>query len=253
MARLAGKGRYYRVAMLDADGKPTQHTYQFISVTSVLDAVVAKPKLMHWYYRQGVEGMAELVRKYGGKVPNDADSIASLLSSEGLSPYSKRNKAANQGTEVHSNLEALAEGKAVRRTKKTAALLDWWDERLLSPKHVVKCEVPLISFRYGYAGTVDLVYNDPQSGELRLCDLKTGKYVHWTHFVQGQAYAQAWVENFGPEVDRVTVLHAPEAVSMDAVKWAELSSDEVTFDTFKTILDIYRWLPDDWMPEDLDE
>lgn len=246
MARLAGKARHYTVGIIDHQGNATNHTWDFPSVTSILDAVVAKPKLMHWYYSTALKGMAQLVQKYGGKLPGDYASLKSLMGSEKLSPYSQRDKAASTGTDVHEDLERLAAGEVVERTSENAGLLDWWAERGLTPADVIATEIPLVSFKYRYAGTVDLIYKDPSTGKVRLCDLKTGKYVHWTHFVQGEAYRRAYEEE-GGWVDEVTVLHCPAA--QEGV-YTEKVSTEIDFSVFESILGIFNWLPEDWLPED---
>lgn len=265
MARLAGKGRYYTLSMLDHDGKPTDHLYQFPSVTSILDAVVAKPKLMHWYYATAIKGMGELIKMYGGKLPSDYTSLKQLMGQNGLSPYKQRDKAAVRGTDIHTDLEKLAAGEPVTTTADNAGLINWWEDRGLSPSDVIAAEVPLVSFKYGYAGTVDLIYKDPETGKIRLCDLKTGKQIHWTHFVQCEAYGEAWREQ-GGHFDEATVLHAPPmpedkfmaaAMQVSGERpergYDEKVARDVDFDAFKAILDIYNALPEDWMPTDVDE
>lgn len=258
--RLAGKGRHYKLAILDPKGKPTEHEYLFPSVTSVLDAVVAKPKLMHWYYAQALLGTSELLKKYGGKMPTDVKSIKELMAIEGHSPYRKRDEAASRGTDVHSDLETLCAGGEITVTPGNIGVVNWWNDKGLTPSDIIAAEVPLISFKYRYAGTVDLIYKDPATGKTRLTDLKTGKYVHWTHFVQGEAYRQAY-EEAGGWVDEVTVLHTPPMPNDQFLAAAQQAADgnrgyeekvsrEVTFETFEQILGIYNWLPDDWMPED---
>lgn len=262
MARLAGSGRNYTLAILDSNGNVTEHQYPFPSVTSILDAVVAKPKLMHWYYSQAILGMGELIRKYGGKLPADFQSLKQLMGQEKLSPYSKRDSAATRGTDIHKDLELLVKGSKVEPTPENIGVLNWWKDKGLSPEDVIACEVPLVSFKHQYAGTVDLIYKDPETGKTRLTDLKTGKYVHWTHFVQGEAYRQAYEEQ-GGWVDEVTVLHTPPmpedkflaaasqaSGALPEKGYTEKVARDVDFSVFKAILEIYRWLPGDWMPED---
>lgn len=260
MTRLAGKGRFYTLALVDHQGRVTDYKYEFPSVTSIIDAVVAKPKLMHWYYAQAITGTSELIKKYGGKLPSDPKSLKQLMAQEGHSPYKKRDDAASRGTDVHKDLETLAAGGSIEATPANIGVINWWRDRGLSPEDVIACEVPLVSFEHRYAGTVDLVYKDPETGKVRLADLKTGKYVHWTHFVQGEAYRRAY-EEAGGWVDEVTVIHTPPvpddlflAMAQQAATgkpgYEEKVGKDVTFETFKAILEIYSWLPDDWMPED---
>lgn len=264
MARLAGKGRVYTMCILDHKGNPTDYTYEFPSVTSILDAVVAKPKLMHWYYSSALQGMGELIGKYGGKLPQDFTSLKQLMAQEGHSPYSKRDSAASRGNDIHADLEALAKGETIVGTAENRALVNWWRDKGLTPADVLETEVPLVSFKYRYAGTVDLIYRDPATGKIHLCDLKTGKHIQWTYFVQGEAYRQAYVEA-GGHVDEVTVLHTPPMPSDPIVSaaqqaegsspvrgWTEKVARDIDFSCFEAILNIYNWLPADWMPDDLD-
>jgi hypothetical protein len=249
MAVRRGKSRY-TLALLDEEGSPTDLTWAFPSVTEILDAVVAKPKLMHWYYVKALEGFGELLRRYGGKTPADFESLKSLMSTEKLSPYAARDTAADKGKDIHKDLERLALGKKVTPRPENQGLLNWWEDKNLSPSDVLAVERKLISFRYGYGGTVDLIYKSPATGRIVLTDMKTGTYVHWTHFVQGEAYRQAWVEEGNPPPDEVTVLHVRPELPRG---YEEKVARELTLDVFLAIKTIYDWLPNDWMPEDYED
>lgn len=248
----AGNSSVYKVGLLDQSGNPTGQTWDFPRVTSIIDDVLAKPRLLGWYYSKTVDGVSGLLDKYGDKVPHDSASIKSLLRTEGLSPFAQRDKSATKGTTIHAELEHLAKtGELATETPETLALLDWWTQRGLTPSDVLATERTLVSFTHRYAGTVDLVYRDPESGTITICDLKTGKYIHWSNFVQGEAYREAWLEERNPAVNRVSVLHV-NTETREEPYWGELINPEVTFTDFRMILDIYRRLPVDWKPEEME-
>jgi len=110
MPRLAGDGTHYRLAVLNGAGEPTDVVFDVPSVTSILDAVLAKPALPNWYYSKALEGVEILLGKYGTKIPQDKDSLKSLLRSEKLTPIHARDTAGHRGRELHDGLEALARG-----------------------------------------------------------------------------------------------------------------------------------------------
>lgn len=237
---LPGRKHIYRAVKLDDQGNEVLETEtKMRSVTTILDIISAK-KLSHWYYLQTVKGFAFLLNKYGDNLPRDEESLRSLLTTEGVSPYGVRNAGGSRGTAVHTDLETLAAGKKVKRvTEHNKPLLDWWEQRELQPKHILATEVQLPSFKYGYAGTIDLVYRDPQDGKVILADLKTSNSIVWTHFLQASAYKQVWEENGGEKVANTTIIHCSKG------KFAELDC-EVPFEIFLNTLAIYDSLPYDW-------
>lgn len=245
MARAAGNSNTYKVQVIDSKGKPVGEVYEFPSVTTILDAVIAKPRLLHWYYTHGIRGVSELAALYGNRLPaSDEAGLRTLLKEHGLSPYSKKGKAAKKGTSIHDQFEKAVTGAA---TPTHAGIVAFLDETGIKPADVLAVEQPLVSFRHRYAGTLDLVFRNPSDGAVILCDLKTGSGVHWTHFVQQAAYKEAWEEHGNPKVDTLAVLHIPA----DGKSW-ELKQADVSFDVFKACLDIYNNLPlDNWYPDDL--
>lgn len=192
------------MAVTNPDGR-TFTTY-FPSVTTILEKVLAKPALAGWYYKQAVEGVANLLRKYGDQTPSDLPSLHSLLSSEGLSPYAQRDEATDHGTKVHKALERLAQGRKVAARPEVESLLEWWD---IPKDKVVATEKVAVSFRHQYAGTIDLMYCDMDPDHLTLMDCKTGKNIHWENVLQLEAYALAWEEMYGRKVSTLKILHLP--------------------------------------------
>lgn len=257
--RLAGDGKYYTVestiSIFDHEGNPTPYVGtipgKFLSVTSVIDAI-EKPALRDWYYKQGIQGMSTLLEKYGDKCPRDFESLISLLKTQKLGPYYTRNTAAKRGTDIHSTFEKLLKGEDIDVDDDNMGLVSWWSQRGLTPDDIIASEVPLISMKYQVAGTVDVIYRDPETDKTVCCDLKTGKTVQPTMFVQGEAYKMMvpetpWVD---AQVDKVTVLHVrpPEEVPDG---WKEWSYPDITEASFLAALELYRSLPHKyWSPEE---
>lgn len=243
MGRIAGSKGFYPISLLDVDGNPVGPIHKLYSVTTIIDKVVAKPALYGWYWKITMEGVSKLATKYGASLPSDLASLKSLMSTENLSPYKVRNEAGAKGTKVHEDMEKLCLGKTVKKTEANEGLLRWWEERNLTKNDILACEYALVSLKHELAGTLDMVYVDPQTGATVLCDLKTG-FVAWTAFVQGNAYKMMADDQglFGG-IDRVSVLHV-RPVSEDLPEgWEELVAPDVNVETFMHIKAIFDALP----------
>jgi hypothetical protein len=250
VTRLAGSSSYYTVGILDSAGRPTPYTYRLPSVTHILDAVIAKPRLMNWYYRVAIEGVAALYQKYGTKLPQDEQSLHELMKREGLTPYAKRDTGGNIGKEAHSDVEKWCAHEPVVWSEHSIGFANWVAHRGLDRGHVIASEIPLVSFKHRFAGTLDLVYRHPELDKVVLADVKTAKYVQWVHLVQCQAYKIAWEEDGREPIWKTSVLHIRPTSEIDG-GFRELTTDVLEPDCFLRVLDIYRSLPDDWMPEEI--
>jgi len=259
MARLAGNSKHYtieyQVQVLDSKGKPTKYVGavndKFLSVTSVIDAI-EKPALRDWFYKQGIQGVSELLTKFKDKTPHDYDSLISLMKTQKKGPYYTRDTAAKRGTDIHETFERLLKGENIEVDDDNYGLVSWWSHRGLSPDDIIASEVQLVSLRHRTAGTVDVIYREPETGLVVCCDLKTGRTVQPTYFVQGEAYKMMVAETpwLDTTVDKVTVLHVrPPDELPDG--WKEYSYPEITEASFLAALELYRALPHAyWNPEE---
>lgn len=249
MARLAGSGSHYRLAVLDADGNATDNVYEFPSVTSILDSVLAKPALLRWYYSEAISGVSVLQSKYGQALPGDAASIKQLLKDEGLTPWSKRDTAAEHGRGVHDVLESLAKGGRPKRDADNAGVIDWWKDNKLTKSRILAAEDVLVSFTHRYAGTMDLVYRDLSAGVV-LSDLKTSGGIYHSHLLQVAAYKLAWEEQGNEPIDRVDILHVPkkrpDSYSVFTFSESDIAEAERTW---LSVLRVYNGLPKKFKPE----
>ena len=208
--------------------------FNWPSVTEIIDAVLAKPGLHDWYYKEGVRGFSYLLQKYGDGTPNDVKSLHSLMKTEGLSPYAQRDNAAGEGRKIHEAVEKLANGKKVEGYE---ALKDWWYGRWGRKRsQILAAEQVVASFKNQYCGTLDLVYTE-NSGTV-LSDVKSGA-VRESHAVQLELYRWAWEECFGVKIDAMTVIQV--ARDGGGVVEHEIAMTDKLTEAASGILQVYRW------------
>lgn len=145
-----------------------------LGVTTALSKGMPKPALPYWSARtvaeyvadMGSTSFAELLDHHG------RDATVSLLKSV---PWSQRDKAAAQGTEVHGFAERLIHGEQVDVPEhldgyvgSAVKFMDEWKPAPLLVERVVA------SYRWMYAGTFDLIAELPD-GRRVLFDYKTSK------------------------------------------------------------------------------
>lgn len=204
-----------------------------------------------WGFRIGYEGAHDVLdaanpeaaaRFFGSK-----DSLRAELKERKLTPWNKRDQAAERGTWVHDVLEVLGQNTRVPTTEEIAkyteeaqghirSLLGWYVR--FRPKFVAT-EVQIASRTHGFAGRYDIraiidahrlvplleppvcqVYRtDPQAERIRflasigepalgLLDLKTSKGIYpETHFPQLEGYEGAGLEMNFPATDFRAVIN----------------------------------------------
>lgn len=122
------------------------------------------------------------------------------LGKEGKDYKEERDKAADAGTLAHAAVEAWIHeqpyafegpdeicGKA---RKAFDAFLSWAGQSQLKITHT---EVPLISEKYRFGGTLDAM---TISGKRALMDWKSSNRTYGEYLIQVRAYGQLWNENF---------------------------------------------------------
>lgn len=109
-------------------------------------------------------------------------------------PWSKRDDAGDRGTAVHRALEAIVRGQPIPDDLATEDELQCAiaaEEFLRSePWTPLGSEVTVLSKRYGYAGTFDLLAKDA-AGTTWILDYKTSSGIYASHAVQQAAYQNA--------------------------------------------------------------
>jgi hypothetical protein len=121
-------------------------------------------------------------------MPDDefVQALAEAYASE-HSPNKVRDSAAERGISTHRFFEALANGEpeVPPSTPYEESVLKWWNSEMDGWK-VVATEVPLISLKHNFVGTVDLIRYKTRPLEMyEVCDLKTHK---------GSARTEDWLQ-----------------------------------------------------------
>jgi len=158
------------------DGQP------FVSVTTVL-GVLEKAALRYWATKQ----------VYWAMVMDPSMSEKEALAA----PYRKSKTAMGRGTTVHSIVEAYKHTAEYINTipepynKYAQAFYNWVKDNNVE---VLINERSLVSHKYGYAGTFDLLVRLRNSGRVLVVDIKTGKSIYDEVFLQLSAYKHALLE-----------------------------------------------------------
>lgn len=225
------------------------------SVTGILRAL-PKDALTNWAAaitaEKAVRDIAQIysiLRSAGDENPTTQLAAMEILK---RARFESSDRGKSVGSQVHAAIEKGAKpvGDAVAYVQ---AFKDWVDG---SGAHIVAHEVPVVSTKYGYGGTADLIVD--VDDKRVLVDLKTdrtGPYPAW--WLQATAYANA--DHGLPEggVDMIGILHLQptyeggsdvfkylekgEVVGVDAnwyAQWPE-ESDMVTFRALRNVAD---WL-----------
>ena len=200
------------------EGKP------YISVTNVLRAI-DKPALRYWFGTQVFLAM----------VKNPTLSEKEALSA----PYKTSDTAKSRGTTIHSIVESfkntgkIPEGIPEKYAGYANAFQKWMKDNAVE---LVEQEKTIISKKYGYAGTADLIVRKGDS--IWVCDVKTGKGIYQEAHLQLSAYKQALIEN-GINIERMGVILLKETGNY---KFEEV--DEC-FDTFLATKKLWEFLNKD--------
>jgi hypothetical protein len=152
-------------------------------VTTVL-GVLAKPALIPWANNLGLQGIT--VGKY-------VDVLAQIgtIAHEMVTAHVKNEKF--DTTDLAADLIDKAENSFL-------SYLEWEKQHKIEP---ILCEVPLVSEKWQYGGTVD--FYGKIDGVLTLKDYKTSKAIWPEHFYQVAAYREL-LEESGKVVDAVGIL-----------------------------------------------
>jgi len=205
------------------------------SVTTILDVYPKGPAFLQWIKDVG----------------NNAKQIAE--------------RAAESGNKVHRAIEALVKGEELVWDDKEHSLSEW-DGILrfvdfytrFQPK-VLASEVTTISYKYKYAGTLDLVCEI--NGRVYLLDAKFGNAIYPTYFFQLAAYKQSWEENGNPQIDEIGILWLKANTrtegkkgTMQGVGWQVVKpkdSYERLWEIFLKTLEIYNYENPESKPKNL--
>ena len=180
-------------------------------VTTILNDGLPKPALINWAANctaeYAIDHWVDLVEMTPSK----------RLDALKRARFAERDGAANKGTAVHGFAERLVSGDEVDDVPdELAGHVDAYVE-LLDRFNVqpVLVEFVIVSHRYGYAGTADLVADFPSLGKRLLCDIKTnrsGVYGDVAWQLAAYRHADSYIDEDGDErpmldVDGCAVVH----------------------------------------------
>lgn len=200
----------------------------FVSVTTVL-SVVAKPALQYWFGKEVYRAMV-------------ADP--SLSEKEALAaPYNSSKVAMGRGTTVHSIVENYEHkqdyvNQASEAYKPYAqAFFNFITDHDVE---LIEHEKTLVSHKFGYAGTFDLLARFKKSGRVFILDIKTGKDIYEDYYLQLSAYKQALKEVEGIDADMGIVLLSTGANGKPTGKYKFQEAD-YCFDQFLSAKSLWEW------------
>lgn len=168
---------------------------------------------------------------------------ANDLGLEGIDSSKYRDEAAVVGTLAHALVQENITGEKVDLSQYSAMDIDLAENSVLSflewrKTHVLKpivCEVPLVSEKMRYGGTVDC-YCD-LDGVPTLLDFKTSKQVYDEYFVQLSAYKEL-LEEHGYPVKTCKILRIGRDETEGFEERTVMHTDRY-FTIFSDLLDIY--------------
>jgi hypothetical protein len=216
-----GKNHWY------VDGNNTR----IPGVTTILGNGVPKPALTNWaanvtaeYAIDNWEELTEL-------------AVAARLKTLQGARYESTDRAKKRGTEVHKIGERLVKGEKVKNVPDELrghceAYVRFLDRFDVDP---VEVELTIVSYKYGYAGTLDLIawLNTGPNGEreLWLLDLKTnekGIYGETALQLAGYRYAEFYIDADGNEVPMIPVQRTGAVhITSDDAQLIPTQSDEM--------------------------
>ena len=210
--------------------------HELPGVTTVLNAVLAKPALVGWAARLSAEYVVDHWDELTEMAPSER-----LKAVRGASDRTSRSAMA-RGTRIHEMGERLVHGQEVDVPDEDVGPVEAY-ARYLERWHVVPLftEATVASRRFQYGGTLDLVGTDSR-GLTFLGDIKTGSGVYPDVALQLAAYryAEVMVTDEGetpmPPVDEVQVMH----VLPDTVRVVPVIADPAAFRAFLHLRETYR-------------
>lgn len=173
----------------------------YVSVTNVL-SILDKPALKYWFGKEVYMAMV---------IDPSMGEKAALAS-----PYQKSKKAMDRGSTVHSIIEAWKTTEDISKTMPSEykgyarAFMDWIKEYEVE---VIENERTVISKKYGYGGTMDMLAKIKGSEHPFVIDFKTNDKANLYDEVEVQlsAYSHA-LEDEGIKIGgRMAIALAPDS------------------------------------------
>jgi hypothetical protein len=236
------KGRFYRV-----------NGVEYPSVTTVLQ-VIGKPALVPWAAKVERELVMEMSSRLYQKVavlPEPMSPPQWILSLEQLLGKEKAHvkelaKAGEIGSQVHALIEFTLRMELLEKvgpspaleTKAQFAYASWQKWRQTVNFKPLQVEFTVVSHKYGYAGTADLLAE--VNGVLTLVDWKTGKSVYREAHLQNAAYRNAVREMGLGDCTQGLILRLPKAETDPEFEAVPAMDEAKCFQTFLTAKNLWQ-------------
>jgi hypothetical protein len=225
-----GNRRFYTVT---GDPNLPEDT-ELPNVTTILN-IIAKPALIDWSKKLALDYVRD--NMFGG---DDLDTVLARASEES---NRVRDEAAAHGTAVH---EAVANFLAAKSKDEGLIFTDFmynivsaFDSWITSMGlEIIAEEVPVYSSKYLYAGTLDAIGVNKETGTLVIMDWKTSNRLYPETALQVAAYAKAYEETFGVEIkEAYATRFGRDKAEFETKKVADLDS---SFTSFLSALVLYK-------------
>lgn len=220
------KGHYYK----DGSG------HRIPGVTTILGDGVPKPALINWAANSTAEYAVDKWDRL-----TELEPSARLKELQGAR-YSVSDKAKKRGTEVHGYAERLVKGEEVKGIPDelrghVEAYVRFLDKFEVDP---ILVEATIVNYRYGYAGTLDLVAEVTcEDGERRrlLLDVKTnekGIFGETALQLAAYRYADFYLDGDGQERPMIEVVGCGAIlVNSEQAQLIPCTADEQVMKSFR--------------------
>lgn len=192
-----------------ADGK-------VVPGATTITGLLNKPQLIRWANKLGLEGIDS------SKYTDEAAAVGTLAHA--------MVQAHLVGEKVDTNMFSPVQVELAENS--LLSFFEWWSRHDIEP---IICEVPMVSEKHKYGGTVDCYCK--MDGVPTLLDFKTGKHIYDEYFVQVAAYKELLVER-GHPVERVQILR----IGRDETEGFEeraITDTTKYFKIFTNLLEVY--------------
>lgn len=233
---------------------PTGKRYP--SVTTIIGAMLAKPALIDWGYRKGVEAMADEMTSRPPREPPPLDeteafhdfmaewtAAAAERAAAAKVHNRQRDAAGDVGTTCHAMIESFLKNEA--RDKAADDIEDqaripyakWLRWYLDNDPTLIASETLMVDHDLGIGGTLDGVLII--RSVVVLCDWKTSKRAYDETVIQIGGYRHLWEKNGGRKIERGMIVNPPidgELVEHD-IDTAQLDAG---LDAFLKLTHLYK-------------
>jgi len=226
------------------------------SVTTLIN-IIAKPSLVFWSANQerilALEAAVDFYRELSGA--SEAAGKEYLKQLETRMGYKRAHQrlleeAGDIGTQTHNRIEwELREELGLNSefdarpeltsTGAEKAYNEWKKWRKDVNLKVIAVEQMIISEKYGYGGTLDLLAEI--EGVLTVPDWKTGKRIYAESFLQNAAYRQAVREMGIGDPKKGIIVRLPKLEDDPGFEVADAGDEEYNFKIFLNTRELWEW------------